>query len=73
MRTRTKGVQLTDDGERHALVAPQRRTVQLAVRVARHTTHGWDNPALPEDLQAIADLLSLSIGATQRLLHDLDS
>lgn len=66
-------VQLTDDSERHALVAPQRRTVQLAVRVARHTTHGWDNPALPDDLHDIADLLNLSISATQRLLHDLDS
>lgn len=66
-------MQLTDDSERHALVAPQRRIVQLAVRVARHTTHGWDNPAMPDDLQDVADLLNLSISATQRLLRDLDS
>lgn len=65
-------IQLTDDGEHHALVAPQRRIVQLAVRLARHSAISWDDPALPEDLQDIADILSLSVRATERLLRDLD-
>jgi HD-like signal output (HDOD) protein len=66
-------IQLTDDGERHALIAPQRRIVQLAVRLARHSAHGWDDTALPDDLHDIADILNLSVRAAERLLHDLDS
>lgn len=66
-------IQLTDDGERHALIAPQRRIVQLAVRLARHSAHSWEDPALPEDLSDIADILNLSVRATERLLRDLDS
>jgi hypothetical protein len=34
------------------------RNVVLAVRLARHTTHGWDNPALPDDIEDIAKLLN---------------
>lgn len=66
-------VQLTDDSQAHALVAPQRRTVQLAVRLARHSERGWDNAALPDDLAEIADFLNLSVTATQRLLHQLNN
>lgn len=65
-------VQLTDDGNTHALVAPQRRTVQLAVRLARHSARGWDNAALPDDLADIADFLNLSPHATKRLLQQLN-
>ena len=31
---------------------------QLAVRLARHTMHGWDDAALPDDIDAIAKLLN---------------
>jgi HD-like signal output (HDOD) protein len=65
-------IQLTDDGSRHALVAPQRRTVQLAVRLARHSAVDWALPAVQDDLHEIADLLNLSVGAAERLVHDLD-
>lgn len=65
-------IQLTDDGSRHALVAPQRRTVQLAVRLARHSAIDWALPAVQEDLQDIADQLNLSVAAAERLVHDLD-
>jgi HD-like signal output (HDOD) protein len=34
------------------------RNVVLAVRLARHTMHGWDNPALPDDIEDIAKLLN---------------
>jgi len=58
--------------ERHADSA-QVRNVLLAIRLARHTAHGWDNPAVPDDLAEIAALLNLGPGPTDKLLHDLDS
>jgi HD-like signal output (HDOD) protein len=51
----------------------QVRNVQLAVRVARHSSEGWDNAALPDDVAEIAALLQLGIEPTQRLLRDIDS
>lgn len=66
-------IRCTDD--RHAR-HPQVRTVMLAVRVARHTQYGWDNPhaeaALPDDVADVADLLTLSPEAAYRKIHDLD-
>ena len=64
-------VQLTDDQARHS--TPQLRNVLLAIRVARHSTQGWDNPALPDDVTEIAALLQLSADATWRLLQDIDA
>ena len=62
-------VKITDD---HASQHPQVRNVQLAMRVARHSNRGWDNPALPDDVDAVADLLNLGTTPTLHLLHDLD-
>ena len=66
-------IRCTDD--RHAN-HPQVRTVMLAVRVARHTQYGWDNPhaeaALPDDIADVAELLTLSPEAAYRKIHDLD-
>ena len=63
-------VQTNDD---HAPAADgQTRTVQLAIRVARHSAGGWDNPALPDDIEAVAQLLQLGIEPTERLLRDID-
>ena len=42
-------VRITDDT--HAENS-QVRNVLLAIQLARHTTAGWDNPALPDDLRA---------------------
>lgn len=39
---------------------PRVKTVVLAVDLARHAAHGWDDPALPDDFQAIGELLHLS-------------
>jgi HD-like signal output (HDOD) protein len=61
---------ITDD--RHA-DAPQVRNVLLAIRLARHTSNGWDNAALPDDIQDIADLLTLGHQPTLTLLRELDS
>jgi HD-like signal output (HDOD) protein len=50
---------------------PQVRNVQLATRVARHSAQGWDDPALADDVDEIADLLNLATVPTLQLLHDL--
>lgn len=62
-------VRMTDD--RHAR-DPRVRTVMLALQVARHTTRGWNNAALPDDVAAIAELLNLAPTPTLSLLRDLD-
>jgi HD-like signal output (HDOD) protein len=56
---------------RHALCPPV-RNVLLAVRLARHTAHGWDNPAVPDDLHDIAELLNLRSDATLELVREVD-
>lgn len=47
---------------------PRVRTVQLANSLARHTAQGWDNPAIPDDLAAIEELLHIG---REHLLHRL--
>ena len=47
------------------------RTVALAARLARHTTHGWDNAAIPDDVTEIAELLNLSPAATLDFVMDI--
>jgi HD-like signal output (HDOD) protein len=61
--------QIADDT--HHNDSAQVRNVVLAVRLARHTVGGWDNPALPDDVRDIAELLHLGIEPTQKLLLDL--
>jgi len=62
-------VRITDD--RHAENS-QVRNVLLAIRVARHSTEGWDNPALPDDVRDIAALLQLGLEPARQLLRDID-
>ncbi|MBC7727165.1 MAG: HDOD domain-containing protein [Microbacteriaceae bacterium] len=62
-------VQISDD---HASQQVQVRNVQLAIRLARHSAMGWDNAALPDDIDEIAVLLNLGTQPTLNLLHDLD-
>lgn len=50
----------------------QVRNVLLAIRVARHSAQGWDNPAIPDDLREIADLLQLGVEPTLRMLREID-
>jgi len=56
--------------ERHA-GHPSVRSVTLAVRLARHTAQGWDNPAIPDDVKDISSLLNLSQSATLLLLEGI--
>ena len=62
-------VHIMDDEEKRD---PTARSVLLAIRVARHSAHGWDNAALPDDYADIAALLNMSPDAVQALLQDLD-
>jgi HD-like signal output (HDOD) protein len=58
--------------DHHASHLAQVRNVQLAIRLARHSAQGWDNAALPDDVDEIAALLNLGVQPTLNLLHDLD-
>ena len=39
---------------------PRVRTIALATALARHNARGWDNPAIPDDLDAIGRLLHIN-------------
>lgn len=56
---------------------PRVRNVVLAVRLARHTQHGWDAPhalaALPDDAADVGALLNISASAAMRLIRDMDA
>lgn len=62
-------IRLSDD--KHAS-STQVRNVLLAIRLARHSARGWDNPALPDDFADIAELLNLGLEPTIKLIHELD-
>lgn len=57
---------------RHAS-EPQARNVALAIRLARHTSHDWDDPAIPDDITDIAALLNISEAAAYNLVTELDA
>lgn len=56
---------------RHAEQADVRNVV-LAVRLARHTMHGWDNAALADDIDDIAKLLNAPPRIALAFVHKLD-
>jgi HD-like signal output (HDOD) protein len=64
-------VDITNDHARQP--SAQARNVMLAIRVARHSAQGWDNPALPDDVHEIGQLLQLAPAAVERLLLDIDA
>ncbi len=51
---------------------PSVKSVALATRLARHTANGWDNPAVPDDVNEIAALLNMSEPATMAWLLEVD-
>jgi len=48
------------------------RNVVLAVRLARHTENGWDNAALPDDIEDISQLLNASARVTRGFVYKID-
>ena len=61
-------VRLSDT--RHAAQANVLNVV-LAVRVARHILHGWDNPALTDDVAEVAQLLNATPRIALAYLHKI--
>lgn len=47
---------------------PRVRNVSLAVRLARHSAHDWDDPALPDDYRDIGQLLNITPEAVRQRL-----
>lgn len=62
-------IRITDD--KHA-DHPSVRNVLLAIQLARHTSAGWTNAALPDDINEIAHLLNLSQAAALGFVRDID-
>ena len=48
------------------------RNVVLAVRLARHTAQGWDNAALPDDIEDIAKLLNSAPRVAMAFVRKID-
>lgn len=44
------------------------KNVSLAVRLARHSAHGWEDPALPDDYRDIGELLNITPEAVRQRL-----
>lgn len=44
------------------------RNVTLAANLARHSAHGWDNAALPDDYRDIAELLRVDVDKVMRIV-----
>ena len=63
-------VELMDDEQQTA--HPSHRTVRLASSLARHSQRGWDDPAIPDDLRGVSELLKIPLVAVAiRLRIDL--
>lgn len=62
-------IRITDDKNAHH---PSVLNVLLAVRLARHTSQGWGNPAVPDDVNEISRLLNLSQAAALTFVRDLE-
>lgn len=60
---------ITDDKR---AIDPQVLAVRLAIRLARHTAHGWDNAAIPDDLRDIGELLNLAPNHVEALARKYD-
>jgi HD-like signal output (HDOD) protein len=63
-------IRITDDRHAHH---PSVQNVMLAIRLARHSAKSWDNPAIPDDITALAQLLNLSEPATLQFVHDFEN
>ena len=61
-------IRIADD--RHA-DQPNAKCVKLALRLARHTAQGWDDPAIAHDVGEIAALLNLSPATTLEFVQAL--
>lgn len=63
-------IDVTDDTRES--ISIQARSVVLAIRLARHTAKGWENPAIADDIRDIGNLLNLSPQHADALVRDID-
>lgn len=56
--------QLMDDANANRRV----KNVRLAVNLARHSSNGWDNAALPDDYHDVAELLRVDIARAKQII-----
>jgi len=61
-------IRITDDRRADQ---PNATCVKLALRLARHTAQGWDDPAIAHDVSEIASLLNLSPAAALQFVQDI--
>ncbi len=47
---------------------PRVRNVTLAANLARHSAHGWDDPALLDDYNQIAELLRMDVERVKKII-----
>lgn len=59
---------LIDDDNAERSRNPRVLNVSLAVRLARHSAQGWDDPALPDDYAAIGELLHINTDTVRQRL-----
>lgn len=48
------------------------RNVRIAVNLARHSAHGWDNAALPDDYREVGELLRLTPDQVMAVIRSRD-
>jgi HD-like signal output (HDOD) protein len=58
---------LMDD---HHAAQPRVVNVVTAVALARHSAHGWDDPALPDDFRSVEKICGLSADQSWRLVRN---
>lgn len=58
----------SDEHEDNARV----QNVRLAVATARHSAEGWHNPALPDDFEALAELLHVNLAQARHIAMSMD-
>jgi HD-like signal output (HDOD) protein len=64
-------IRITTGGSRYRVDDAQVATVDLAIRIARHSQDRWDNPALPDDYTALGGLLNMLPSAAQAMIEGL--
>jgi len=47
---------------------PRARNVIVAVNLARHSSHGWDDAALPDDYRDVAELLHVDVNRAMHII-----
>lgn len=59
---------VTDPDQRESSAV---KIIELATRLARHSTQGWENAALPDDIAEVCTLLNLSTAAAFTFVRDI--